>query len=50
MKKSIVFVIVVLAIGNSVQAGPVNLASWSALTLDFAGGQPPGQLPPENES
>ncbi len=42
MKRSIVFIIVILVLGHSVQAGPVNLASWNALTLNFPGGQSAG--------
>lgn len=29
-------------VASSVYAAPINLSSWSALTLDFAGGQPAG--------
>ena len=32
----------ILAFGQLVQAGPVNLAGWTALTLDYSGGQPAG--------
>lgn len=42
MKKSIIIVIVVLAFGHLAQASPVDLSSWTALTLDYAGGQPAG--------
>ncbi len=38
MKRSIVFVIVILAFGHVVRAGPVNLNSWSELTLNFLDG------------
>lgn len=52
MKRSIVFVIVILAFGHVVRAGPLDLSSWSELTLDFLGGQAAGNwvLEPGNEA
>ena len=45
MKRIIVFSIVILALGYVVRAGPavpVDLTSWSELTLNYPGGQPSG--------
>jgi thrombospondin-like protein len=45
MKKLVticVAITMILAFGHLVQAGPVNLTSWTELTLDYPGGQPSG--------
>jgi len=45
MKKLVIISVVVtmiLAFGHLVQAGPVDLTNWSALTLDYSGGQSAG--------
>ena len=47
MKKfSVLFlsVFLLLGIGETASAAPLDLSSWSALTLDFAGGQPAGNF------
>lgn len=42
MARTTIFVTIILVSGLTAQGGPVDLASWSALTLDFSGGQPAG--------
>jgi len=40
--KRILLSMAILTVGQFAQAGPVNLSSWSALTLDYSSGQPAG--------
>jgi len=40
--KKFLLAIPLLAIGFSANAAPIDLSSWSELTLDYTGGQPPG--------
>jgi hypothetical protein len=52
MKHILTLVATAACLSATSQAAPVNLASWSPLTLDFAGGQPAGNwaIQPGNTS